>query len=165
MYHKTLILHHVFLPDVGGNDWLAVVGDVANILGAVGGRLWVASEDVIRFWGDVGLYGGGLVGIAGLGDVSWLDERLCAVGFVVPEGFWLVWWLCVPARLLVAGFWGTAWLWLAATLVVSRSIGFGALGVVGFLPITSANEINFNCFWKDSDLNTAKTEFCIEKDL
>jgi hypothetical protein len=41
-----------------------------------------------------------------------------------------------------------------AAFDVSRLGGFATFGGVGFLPITSANEINFNCFGKESDLNT-----------
>ena len=41
-----------------------------------------------------------------------------------------------------------------AAFDVSRLVGLATFGGVGFLPITSANEINFNCFGKDSDLNT-----------
>lgn len=37
---------------------------------------------------------------------------------------------------------------------LSVFVGFVTFGVVGFLPITSANEINFNGFGKDSDLKT-----------
>ena len=51
-------------------------------------------------------------------------------------------------RLAVAGLWDTDGLGVVAGLDVSR---FGTLGGVGFLPITSANEINFNCLGKDSD--------------